>query len=183
MNSENNNNEIMNEAIQYLFDIKSNMKENHYIELMDILKKLFFKHDYKYEYVVDLQLTTKIAWIDNCGTYDKQKEEIFYDENTYKDSAEEINEDYEKCHEIVSDTQFTVVSNKEFTSDQDLECFVKNCLHKSPMIDSEVMERHQREVQEYYDKYIRYYDNWVRIVNDKDFITFIDIDYIGIYYT
>ena len=76
--SENNNPEVMNEAIQYLFDIKTEMKENHYIELMDILKKLYFKEDYKYEYVVECKIITNICWIDNCGSFDKIKEDLFY---------------------------------------------------------------------------------------------------------
>ena len=41
------------------------------------------------------------------------------------------------------------------------------------------METHQREVQKYYEQYIRYYDNWVRIVNNENFIVFVDIDYMG----
>ena len=176
--SENNNPEVMNEAIQYLFDIKTEMKENHYIELMDILKKLYFKEDYKYEYVVECKIITNICWIDNCGSFDKIKEDLFYDEDTYKETAEDYNSDYEKIHEIYTESSIEIISNKEYNGEE-LEDFVKKSIHKTTMIPAEVMETHQRQVQHYYEKYIRYYDNWVRIVNAENFVIFEDIEYMG----
>tara|TARA_R110002012_G_scaffold310769_3_gene519274 strand:- start:2286 stop:2831 length:546 start_codon:yes stop_codon:yes gene_type:complete len=173
-----NNHEIMNEATQYLFDIKKDMKENHYIDLMDILKKLFFKTDFKYEYVVDCKITTNICWIDNCGSFQKEKDELFYDEETYKESAEEINTDYEKVHEISTDSTIEIISNKEYDGG-DLNEFVKQSINKTSIIPPEIMETHQRAVQKYYEQYIRYYDNWVRIVNNENFVVFVDIDYMG----
>jgi Holliday junction resolvase len=179
--SEAKNLETMNEATQYLFEIKKDMKENHYIELMDILKKLYFKSDFKYEYYVECHITTNVCWIDNCGSFDKVKEELFYDEETYKNSAEEYNSDYEKLHEITTDSCIEIISNKEYNG-EDLNEFVKNAIQKTPIIPAEIMETHQREVQKYYEQYIRYYDNWVRIVNNENFIIFVDIDYMGEHY-
>lgn len=172
------NPETMNEAIQYLFDIQKEMKENHYIELMDILKKLYFKDEFKYEYVVEYKLTTNVCWIDNCGSFDKVKEELFYDEDTYKESAEEYNSEYEKLHEISTDSSVEIITNKEYNG-ENLNDFVKNSIHKTTIIPAEIMETHQREVQKYYEQYIRYYDNWVRIVNNENFVVFEDIDYMG----
>ena len=130
-----NNLENMNEAVQYLFDIKKDMPENNYITLMNILKKLFFKEDYKYEYLIECNITTNICWIDNCGEYDSIKEELFYDDETYKESAEEFNNEYEKLHEITTESSIEIITNKEYNG-ENLNDFIKNAIYKTKILQS-----------------------------------------------
>ena len=171
----------------YLFDIKSTLKEQDYIVLMDKLQAIANnnprvedkKHRVKYS------IKTNICYIEDSDNYKNIKTDIYYDSSEfYNDSDEGINEDYEKVKTVQTEGHFycysfNVMNEDNHTPFQLLRMIGEAKKHVVDYyLNPSVFQEHQREVQDYYCRYIKNWDEWVRIVNDCA-VCINQIDYVG----
>ena len=168
-------------------DMEASLKEQDYIVLMDKLQAIANnnprvedkKHRVKYS------IKTSICYIEDSDNYKNIKTDIYYDSSEfYNDSEEGINEDYEKVKLIETQGHFycysfNVMNDEYHTPFQLLRMIGEAKKHVVDYyLNPSVFQEHQREVQDYYCRYIKNWDEWVRIVNDCA-VCINQIDYVG----
>jgi hypothetical protein len=178
---------IMDELIGYMFDIKQEIKEQYYIDIMNRLKDIgqTMPEKENKKHLVKYTMKTYICYIEDDDEYEDIKKDIYYESyELYQESEEGINEDYERVKEVNTDCHFYCYSKDII----DLEYY--NPLQVLRMVgdakkftidhylNPNVLQDHQREVQDYYTSYIKQWDSWCRIVNDSS-MSITDIKYIG----
>jgi len=177
----------MDDIVDYLWEIKADMKEQYYIELMNKLKvigdRLPPKHNKKH--LVKYMMKTYICYIDNDDEYKDIKNDVYYGSyEIYNESDDDINCDYERIKEIETEAHFYCyckdkVDIESYSPFQVLRLIGESKKHiVDNYLNPNVLQEHQREVQDYYKRYIDDWDNWVRIVNEGAMCV-TDIIYIG----
>jgi len=159
----------------HLFEIKRDMKENDYIKLMDELSEInkYTPKEFKYTHRVEYEMISHICYIDDDEEFLDVKKNAYYDSyEQYQESEDAIDEDYERVKEIKTEGRFfcntTEIIGEHTHNPVEIMKLVAEA--KKNMIDNFVnpiiFEEHQREVQQYYTRYLREWDDWVRIVCD-----------------
>ena len=170
-----------------LFDIKETLKEQDYIVLMDKLQAMANNNprieDKKHR--IRYSIKTSICYIEDSDQYKDIKKDLYYDSTeTYSESDESINEDYEKVKVIETDGYFycysyDIMNEENHTPYQLLRMIGEAKKHTVDYyLNPGVFQDHQREVQDYYSRYLKNWDEWVRIVNESA-MGITEIDYIG----
>ena len=178
----------MDKLVDYLWEIKDDIKEQYYIEILNKLKEvadLIPKTNYNKKHLVKYKMKTYICYIDDDDQYKDIKRDLYYDNyEIYNESDEYYNEDYERVKEIETDCHFYCYSREKidfnhYTPFQVLRLIGEAKKHTiDNFLNPNVLQEHQREVQEYYKRYVDEWDNWVRIVNDSA-MCINDIRFIG----
>lgn len=180
----------MNKAVEkmsdYLYNLRRDMKENDYIELMNQLGDInkYTPKQYKYHHRIEYEMITQICYIDDDEEFLKQKKENYYDSyEQYQESDEPFDEDYERMKEVKTEGRFfcytsEIIGENTHNPFEVLRLIGESKKHTldyycNPM----VLEEHQRDVQQYYNRYLREWDDWVRIIVESP-IKIVSISYI-----
>tara|TARA_R110000787_G_scaffold91357_1_gene192659 strand:- start:36 stop:587 length:552 start_codon:yes stop_codon:yes gene_type:complete len=161
------------EMVGTIENIKHKITTQEYIELYDSLMEINKTKPLLYDkkHRVDYQLVSCICFIENNGDFDSVKRDLFYDSyEQYSECDSEPCEDYERINEIVTSGSYEIFSSEyiEFNeNDENINKLVSQSV-RAPShyhLSDGILEIHQREVQKYYSRYIRDWNDWVRIVN------------------
>lgn len=182
----------MDKAVSNMVDLlyknKQTMPDNDYIILMDNLKTISQYRPKTFDkiHVVRYKLKTDICFIEDLSQYEQIKEDLFHgDAMQYTESEDEFNEDYERKKTIDTQSHYychcsEIIDTNINTFHESLRLIGESKKHVLDYyLNPEVMQEHQREVQEYYYDYKNTWDKWIRITNDVAY-EIVDIEYIGL---
>lgn len=182
----------MDKAVSNMVDIlyknKQTMPDNDYISLMDNLKTIsqYRPKIFNKKHVVRYKLKTDICFIEDLSQYEEIKKDVYNGQSmVYMESEDEFNEDYERMKTIDTHAHYYCYSSEIIDTDintfhETLRLIGEAKKHTLDYyLNPEVMQEHQREVQEYYYDYKNTWDKWIRILNDVAYEV-VDIEYIGI---
>tara|TARA_R110001592_G_C12986880_1_gene734695 strand:- start:340 stop:897 length:558 start_codon:yes stop_codon:yes gene_type:complete len=174
------------ELSSYMWDIKGDIKEQYYIEIMNKLQgisKVLPPINNK-KHVIRYNIKTYICYIDNNDEYKDIKKDIYYESaEIYNESDESPNEDYERIKEITTDCHFYCWANDRLDYNDLSPIELLNKIGESKkhtadyFLNPNVFTEHLRQVNEYYTRYLNEWDDWVRLYNDSS-IVINEISYI-----
>tara|TARA_R110002110_G_scaffold215273_1_gene429160 strand:- start:927 stop:1487 length:561 start_codon:yes stop_codon:yes gene_type:complete len=153
--------------------LKEKISTQEYIDLYSSLMEInkFKPKEFKYIHRVDYELVTHICYIDDDEEFLKIKKENYYDSyEQYQQDDEEFNEDFERQKEITTEHYFMchtseIITDETHTMFESARIIGEAEKHTLDYYgNAYVMEDHQRSVQQYYNRYLNEWDNWVRIV-------------------
>ena len=159
--------------VETIDTLKEKISTQEYIDLYSSLMEInkFKPTAYKYLHRVNYELVTHIAYIDDDEEFLKIKKENYYDSyEQYQNDDEEFNEDFERQKEITTESYF-MCHTSEVISDETHTMFeISRIIGEAEKHtldyygNAHIMEEHQRSVQQYYNRYLNEWDNWVRII-------------------
>lgn len=164
--------------VDILDNIKTEIKDIDYINLMNNLKTIstFKPKYYNNFYSVTYKIVSSICFIDDLSQFEDIKKDLYNDSPQYYTNSEEyFNEDYERMKEITTESYFYCRSSEIIDKNIHTPFEIKRLVALSKKhicdyyINPDVLEEHQREVQEYYYDYKNTWDKWVRIINDRGY--------------
>lgn len=167
--------------------LKEKISTQEYIDLYNNLMEInkIKPVVYNKKHRVSYQLKTNICFIEDDDEFKDIKKNTYYDSyEQYQDCEDDVNDNFERTKEIISDSYFYCYSPDVVFYDEDTAITMYKRIGEARkhvcdyMICDDLLEEHQRDVQKYYARYVKEWGDWVRIVNQNS-VKITDVEFVA----